>query len=334
MARHAKRVSIHLARLGQARIDGHRYADRCITHWRVDLRIISHGERHRKRGTARQVHKNLLHVRAGVPQVDCDFLGTERSLDQLSTPSAQRNNFARIGVGAHLQTIKIGRLRGKARISHDDVIIAAARKGDLDSGIESEQRRVFTARDHTAMGVENLEQRIDRRSATPRLDFDHSLFTSLGAQAEQVALGPAQCAIQRERGRRQRLRVLHVVVGVGERAGPRFVLGEFGKRADSEELDIRNALARDDSDRVDAGGKVRGRLDQERRVATLALHRTAPHQGGLVGSQQRERSRHRRANLRAFTEIPAGERQCEGLALLRSARLQFGDHRLCREARR
>src|SRR5204862_4193110 len=96
-----------------------------------------------------------------------------RRLDQCSAPSAQRKHRARIIVGADLQTIKIGCLRGKAGIAHDDVIIAVFRKGDLDPGIESEQRRVFTATDHPAPGIENLEQRIDSRSATPRLHLDY-----------------------------------------------------------------------------------------------------------------------------------------------------------------
>ncbi len=77
---------------------------------------------------------------------------TERRLDHLSAPSTQRKHFARIGVGANLQPIKIGGLRRKASISHDDVVVAALRKGDLDSGIEPEQRLVFTARDDPAIG--------------------------------------------------------------------------------------------------------------------------------------------------------------------------------------
>ena len=177
------------------------------------------------------------------------------------------------------------------------------------------------------MGVANLEQRIDRRSASPRFHFDHAFFAGLGGQPEHVALGPAQRAVQRERRRRQWLCRLHGVVAVRKRAGPRLILGELRKRTNGEQLDVRNAVASDDPDRVDADGQIRGRLDQERRVATL-LHGAALRRRGLIGRQQRERRRQRRANLRAFTEIPAGERQCEGLALLRSARLQFGDHRL------
>ena len=80
--RHANRVAIHLARFEKARIDCHWCVDQRVNRC-VDLWIVSHGERHRKRGTAGHVHKYLAHVRAGIPQVNVDFFETERSLDQL-----------------------------------------------------------------------------------------------------------------------------------------------------------------------------------------------------------------------------------------------------------
>ena len=211
-----ERVTIHLPRVGQARVDRHGRADRDVARGRVELRIISHRERHRKRGTAGDVHEHLTHVRAGVAQIHLDRFRAERRLDQLSAPSAQWKHFARIRVGTDLQTIEIGCLGGIPGIAHDDVVVAGSRKGDLDSGIESEQRRVFAARDRLAVGVENLEQRIDGRSRPPRFHFDHALVAGFHAQAEQVALGPAQRAVQREGRRRQLLRVLQVVIGVGE----------------------------------------------------------------------------------------------------------------------
>ncbi len=268
--RHAKRVTIHLPRFGQARIDGHRRADRGITRRPVDLWIISHGERHRKRGTAGQVHKHLTHGRAGVPQVYRDFLGTERRLDQLSAPSAQRKHVARIGVGTNFQTIEIGASASKSE--------HLARRRNNRRLEERRPRLWHRVRATAASSLRAITLPLASRisSSGSIADPQRRASTSITRFSPALALrrnmsrsGPRNVPFSVNGGGRQRLRRLHAVAGVGKCAGLRFVLGEFRKRADREKLDIRNALARDDPDRVDADGKVRDRLDQERRVATL-----------------------------------------------------------------
>ena len=58
------------------------------------------------------------------------------------------------------------------------MIVAVFGKGDVDTRIESDQRRVLAACDDLAVRIEDLEQRIDGRSAAPRFDLDDAFLAA------------------------------------------------------------------------------------------------------------------------------------------------------------
>ena len=188
-------------------------------YWFRHLRDLAHRERQRQRGIVREVDEDLPDIRRGVAKIDRDLLRAERDLHGFAATSAQRKDVLRIGVRSDLQAVEVRRLRRKARIVHDHVVVAIARKRNFDTRVEARPAERLRCAPAPCRWNPALDHRIDRRAAAPSLHFNHALLAGLGVDAVDVALRPRELAIDGERPGRQRLRTFDRVVAIGK--GPR-----------------------------------------------------------------------------------------------------------------
>ena len=231
-----QRVFIDFRRLGQPPVYGQRQRQR-PRHRLTHFREFANRQRQRQCRGIRQVHEGLRAIRLG--QIGLHFGRAEGDFHLLPALPAQRVDLRGIRIRPCFQPVKVLRLSGETRVVNLHIVVAGRRERHVQPRIQVQQRRVFAARDLLPGAVHHANHRVNRRPRPPRVHFKHTPLAGLHLQPVHIPFGAAQCAIQRDCRRRQRLRFFNGIIGVRHATGLRLFFIDLRKRAHAEQQDVR-----------------------------------------------------------------------------------------------